>query len=214
MMARALLLLPLLGGVVFAAALDVRPDAYLDNARAGAIGAVTGRAFAERARPNAPEQPAADVAVTLLPRSEAFLARLREIRERARNDLTAYRTAARTLVDARRTYERALTEAGAGELVRVTSVDPEGRFEVGKLPAGSWLLLAQQATYVRKGSSKLDQRQRQHFARQPQLTGFYAVTVWVRELTVPAGESTTVELTDRNAWMTAIQEERVLDARP
>jgi hypothetical protein len=39
------------------------------------------------------------------------------------------------------------------------------------------------------------------------------VTFWLRELTIAPGQSTDVELTDRNAWMTGIAEER-LDAGP
>ena len=213
-MARALLLALFVAATAFAAALDIRTEDYRDNATQGAVGAVTGRALAEGLRPTAPEQPVTDVGITLVPRSEAFLTRLGEIRKRARGDLHAFRTSAGAIVEARRAYERALSGAGAADLVRFTVVDPEGRFDVQAVPAGAWLLIAQRAVYTRKDSSQLSKRQRQLFERQPRLTGYYAVTIWLQELTVSPGSLEVVELTDRNAWMTAIQEERVLDASP
>jgi len=40
------------------------------------------------------------------------------------------------------------------------------------------------------------------------------VSVWLRELTLSAGAIQEVELMDRNAWFTGIEEERTLDASP
>lgn len=214
LIARALLFASALAATAVAGALDIRPEAYRDNARRGAVGAVTGRALTEGPRPTAPEQPVTGVGVTLVPRSDALLTRLEEIRDRARGDLDAYRTSAGALVGARRAYERALSEAGVADLVRFTAVDPEGRFDLEGVAAGAWLLIAQRAVYVSKESPQLSRRQRQLFERQPRLTGYYVVTVWLREVTVSPGSSEVVELTDRNVWMTAIQEERVLDASP
>lgn len=214
MMARALLVALTVAATASAAALDIRTEDYRDNATQGAVGAVTGRALAEGLRPAAPERPVTDVGITLVPRSEAVLTRLGEIRNRARRDLNAFRTSAGAIVEARRAYERALSEVGAADLVRFTVVDAEGRFDVQGIPAGGWLLIAQRAVYTRKESSQLSKRERRLFERQPKLTGYYAVTIWLRELTVSPGSLEVVELTDRNAWMTAVQEERVLDASP
>jgi len=206
-------MIPLLLVILVLAPLDVRTEPYREAASAGALGAVAGQALAEPARRGVSPQPVTDVAVTLVPRSESFLADLERIRSRARGDMSAYRTSARDVTEARRVYERALWEAGAAELVRSTAVDPEGRFLIEDLPAGAWLLIAQRAVFVPKQPGALSKRDRELFERRPQLTGYYAVTFWLREVTIAPGQSTDVELTDRNAWMTGIAEER-LDAGP
>jgi hypothetical protein len=195
------------------APLDVRPEPYRDAATAGALGAVAGQAVAETPRRGASPQPVTDVAVTLVPRSETFLADLERIRHRSREDMKAYRTSARDVTEARRVYERALSEVGASELVRSTAVDPEGRFLIEDLPAGPWLLIAQRAVFVPKQPGSLSKRDRELFQRRLQLTGYYVVTFWLRELTIAPGQSTSIELTDRNTWLTGITEER-LDAGP
>ena len=203
----------LLLALVLAPPLDVRTEPYREAATAGALGAVAGQAFAENLRRGASPQPVTDVAVMLVPRSEAFLGELEGIRTRARRDMSAYRTSARAVTEARQVYERALWKAGAAELVRSAAVDPEGRFSIEGLPAGAWLLIAQRAVFVPKKPGAMSKQDRELFERRPQLTGYYAVTFWLREVTIAPGQSTDVELTDRNAWMTGIAEER-LDAGP
>lgn len=203
----------LLLAVALAPSLDVRTEPYQEAATAGALGAVAGQAVAESLRQGASPQPVTDVAVMLVPRSEAFLGELERIRSRGRREMSAYRTSARAVTDARRVYERALWEAGAAELVRTATTDPEGRFSVEGLPAGAWLLLAQRAVFVPKNSGAMSKRDRELFDRRPQLTGYYAVTFWLREITIAPGQATDVTLTDRNLWMTGIAEER-LDATP
>src|SRR3970040_917498 len=100
------------------------------------------RAGEERRTPDAAEQPLAGTVVTLLPRSGVLLARLEEIRARARDSETVYRTSATAIRRAREAYERELWEAGAGDLVRTTVVDAAGAFSVADLPAGEWMLIA------------------------------------------------------------------------
>jgi hypothetical protein len=203
----------LLLAVVLAPTLDVQTEPYREAATAGALGVVAGQAVAENLRRGASPQPVSDVAVMLVPRSEAFLGELESIRNRARRDMNAYRTSAHAVTEARRVYERALWDSGASELVRATTVDPEGHFSIEGLPAGAWLLIAQRAVFVPKQPGTMTKRDRELFDRRPQLTGYYAVTFWLRELTIAPGQSTDVELTDRNAWMTGVAEER-LDAGP
>ena len=195
------------------APLDVHTEPYREAATAGALGAVTGQAVAETSRRGPSPQPVTDVAVTLIPRSETLLADLERIRYRAREDMKTYRTSARDVTEARRTYERALSDAGAADLVRSTAVDPEGRFLIEDLPAGAWLLIAQRAVFVAKNPGSLSKRDRELFDRRLQLTGYYVVTFWLRELTITPGQSISIELTDRNTWLTGIAEER-LDAGP
>jgi hypothetical protein len=206
-------MIPLLLMVLGLVTLDAPTEPYRDAATAGALGTVTGQAMAETARRGALPQPITDVAVTLVPRSDAFLSDLERIRNRARADMNSYRTSARDVTEARRVYERTLWEAGVAELVRSAAVDPEGRFLIEDLPAGAWLLIAQRAVFVPKQPGSMSKRDRELFDRRPQLTGYYAVTFWLRELTIAGGQSATIELTDRNVWMTGIAEER-LDAGP
>lgn len=203
----------LLLAVALAPSLDVRTEPYREAATAGALGTVAGQAVAENLRRGAWPQPVTDVAVMLVPRSESFLSELESIRNRARRDMSAYRTSARAVTEARRVYERALWEAGAADLVRSAAMDPEGRFSIEGLPVGAWLLIAQRAVFVPKPPGAMSKRDRELFDRRPQLTGYYAVTFWLREITIAPGQSTDVELTDRNAWMTGIAEEW-LDAGP
>jgi hypothetical protein len=203
----------LLLAVALTPSLDVSTEPYRQAATTGALGVVSGQAIADSLRPGGSPQPVTEVAVTLVPRSEVLLAELERIRGRSRSEMSAYRTSARAVTDARRGYERALWDSGAVELIRATTTDPEGRFSVEGLPAGAWLLLAQRAVFVPKGSGPMSKRDRELFDRRPQLTGYYAVTFWLREITIKAGQATDVELTDRNAWMTGIAEER-LDVGP
>ena len=206
----------LLSGVLTAAtaapALDVHPEPYREAVRAGALGSVTGRVTAEPSRPGGADEPIPRVSVTLLPRSEALLGRLAEIRRQARSNPSFYRTSARAVVEARRALERSLAEAGGADLVRYLEVAPDGSFELDRLPAGDWVILAQYAVFIRKESPDLKKGEREIFRRQPRMTGYYAVTVWLHELAVVPGEVMWVELTDRNAWMTTIEEERALGA--
>lgn len=201
--------LPITLAVTLAAAsIEVPLEAYRDAAGRGEVGALSGRALMENPRPGADPRPATDVAVTLMPRSEHLLDQLRSIRERARRDMDVYRESALAVVQARQTWERVLWQAGAAELVRFTAVDPDGRFVFEGLPAGSWVLIAQRAVFVPKDSPAVSKRDRETFASRPSFKGYYAVTVWLRELTIAPGQWTNLELTDRNVWMTALAEER------
>jgi len=191
--------------------LDAGLERYRAAAAAGAVTTVSGRAVEDARRPGEPGVPVSGVAVTLLPRSEALLARFEAIRRAMRADLAAYRTSAAALRQARRAYERALSDAGAGELVRYTATAPDGTFELDGVPAGPWLLVAERAVHVDKRSPEPKGRGQERFARTPRLRGYYAVTVWVLEVDAGAGAAEPVELNERNAWVTAIEEERVPD---
>jgi hypothetical protein len=160
------------------------------------------------ARPGQPPASLTDVSVTLVPRSPTLLAELDRIRERSRREPDALRTSARAVAQARRDFERALWQAGAADLVRFTAVEPDGTFALERIPAGAWVLMAQRAVFVPKPGSSPSKRDRDIFEPRSPMTGYYAVTIWLRSLSVRAGESESVELTDRSAWMTAIAEER------
>ena len=204
----------LLGFAAVAHALDAETAAYRRAAAAGALGTVSGRAWEERRTPDAAEQPLAGTVVTLVPRTPELLARLEGIKAHSRDSQTAYGASAGAIRRAREAYEKELWDAGAADLVRATVVDGVGAFSVTDLPAGEWMLIATRSVSVDKASPRLSPRERHAFTQSPRLTGYKVVSVWLRELTVAAGEALAVELMDRNVWFTGIEEERVLDVGP
>lgn len=187
---------------------DLPPAAY----EAASTGAVRGRAYLEAGRPGAPDQPVSAVTVTLVPRSDALLGRLAALKRRLRDDPRRYPTSAEVVAGVRREYEEVLIRAGGGGLVRRAVSAADGTFGLAAVPAGPWLLVAERAVWVERPGPALSRRERQIFEERPRLAGYYAVTIWVREVSVEAGGQTTVELNDRNAWMTAIAEKRTPDA--
>lgn len=205
-------LLALLWLAASAEAFDVGLDAYHEARRAGALGVVTGRVAAEPRTLRVPPRPFVGATVTLLPHSKVLAGRLEQLKEGSRESSTAFTEAAPAMRKARETYERELLQAGAPDLASMVLVDQEGRFRIGDVPAGSWMLIAWHATPVEVSASKPRTRQRDLYQRHSVLRGYQAVTVWLRELTVTAGETSTVDLTDRNGWFRGVVEERVLDA--
>jgi hypothetical protein len=115
---------------------------------------------------------------------------------------------------AREVYEKALLEAGAGDLSQGAVSDGEGRFTLEGVPAGAWVLLASRATYVSKTPHERPIPPGQvrppvpplPFLTPEKLAGYYVVSYWLRELTVVGGSVETVELTDRNVWFTGVSE--------
>lgn len=193
-----------------AAGLDVDVTAY--RRPAGAAGAVSGRAYATGAKSSAADAALAGTVVTLLPRSEAFLARLEPIKRGARDSVTAYRDAAAAVRRAREAYERALWEEAALDLVRAAEVGADGAFTIGGVPPGRWVLLAMRSEFVGKPSRRVAKRETGTFTTPPQIVGHAAVHVWLLDLEVAGGAAARVELTDRNTWLTGIVEEREPDA--
>ncbi len=202
----------LLAGVAAAQGLDVDLAAYRKAEATGALGGVSGRAYTERRTPADAEQPLRGTVVVLVPRSAEFVGRLEEIRTHARDSQRALVSAATAMRQAREAYEARLWEAGVADFVRATVVDARGAFAMADLPAGRWLLIATRSAFVSKQSPTTVPRERQTFIPRLRLVGYYAVSIWLRELTVAAGGSETVELMDRNVWFTGIVEDRVLDA--
>ncbi len=204
-------LLLLAGGSGPMPALDVPTEAYREAAAAGALGVLVGRAVGDPQRPGEPPPSLPDVSVTLVPRSSALLVELDRIRTQARQEPDAFRSSARSVARARQNFERALADAGTADLVRFTAVEPDGAFIIERIPAGAWVLIAQRAVFVPKPGAAPSRRERGSFGPRSHLSGYYAVTIWLRTLSVRPGELESVELTDRNAWMTAIAEERSPD---
>jgi hypothetical protein len=197
------------------AAIDVDLTRYTAADRAGA--AVTGRAFAERPKADAPDTPLVGASVVAVPRSEALLRRLEQLRDGARDSASAFREAAALMQRARETYERELWEAGAPQLVRNAVVDGSGRFDLGRLPEGRWLILAVWDRAVHSRTVKperKERRDRELYLPPTRLSGYRSRLVWLREIAVSGGEPAAVELTDRNVWFSGVVEERTQDAGP
>lgn len=200
-----------LAPVVAVAGLDVDIAAYR-RAAAGTLGAVTGRAYETGAKSDAADRPLAGTLVTLLPRSETFLGTLEAIKRGARNTITAYRDAAAAVRRAREAYERALWAEGALDLVRSTDVAADGAFAIRDLPSGRWVLIGVRSLFVDKPARRPTPRESQTYATPPRVIGHGTVHVWLLEVQVTGGRTEAVELTDRNAWLTGIVEEREPDA--
>jgi hypothetical protein len=197
-----------------AAAVDVDLKPYADAERAGAAVGVTGRAYAERRKPDAPDTPLAGATVVALPRSEALLRRLQQLREGARGSAPAYKDAAGLMQKAREAYERELWEAGAADLVRATVVDASGRFDLGRLPEGRWIIVGTWDQRLDARAPKPGRKERETYVQTPRLVGFRSRLVWLQDVDVSRTERPELRLTDRNVWFTGVVEERVLDAGP
>jgi len=202
----------LLTAVSAAAALDVDLKAYDAARRRGEMVSIEGRVYNERRKPNADDEPIAHATVVLLPRSEALLRRLDDLRSHARESPAAYRDAATKMRQAREAYEREVWQSGSPELVVTTVVDSGGRFALADIPAGRWLVWVTHSEFVDSRSPKVPLRDRQRFKLSPRLVGYYAERAWLRELETTPGMVATVDLNDRNVWFAGVVEDRVLDA--
>lgn len=196
-----------------AAAVDVDLQRYALAERAGAVVPVGGRAYAERRTPGGPEIPLTGATVVAMPWSEALSRRLQQLREGARASAAAYREAATLMQRAREAYEAELEAAGEPDLVRTAVVDPRGRFDLGRLPAGRWLIIATSERFHGTSAPRAERKDRPMYTPRPRLVGFHAREVWVRDIAVGA-EPVELELTDRNIWFTGVVEQRVLDPVP
>jgi hypothetical protein len=194
-----------------AQAQDVGVEAYWQARRAGAVGVVAGRVFAESRTPTASPRAIPGTTVTLLPRSAALLTQLERLKQRARESSTAFAAAAPAMRKAMEAYERELLQAGAPDLTPMVLVDSEGAFKIEDVPAGSWLLLAWHSTPVNLSTAKTKAKERGLYQPQARVQGFQSVTVWLREVSMVGGATVTEKLTDRNGWFQGVAEEKLLD---
>jgi hypothetical protein len=188
-------------------------ERYLEAGRAGKAAVVSGRAYAERRTPEAADTPLTGATVVAVPRSEALLGRLEQLREGARTSVPTYREAATLMQKAREAYERELWEAGAAELVRTAVADPAGNFDLGPVPEGRWLIVGAWEQTVDARAPRASRKDREGFLGRPRLVGFRMRLVWLRDVTLTHGERAELQLTDRNVWFTGVVEEREPDAR-
>jgi hypothetical protein len=129
------------------------------------------------------------------------------IKAALRDSHRAYLDAAGRVAEAQRSYERALTAAGAGDLVHDGVTSATGRFWFSAVPAGRWLLLAWKRVDHAATGRKIPRREADRFVGNLERAGHAVVTYWRVVVEVPVGGEIRVALTDRNAWMTAVREE-------
>ena len=175
------------------------------SAASEAPGVVSGTALGSGRNPAAPPPPLVGLTVLLLPRSAALLDELERLRRESRDSLAAYRSA---IPQMRRLVEAAIAEfttAGRADSIRTSPVDGEGRFALGDIPSGDWILIAYRALYVDR-SSRDRQKESGTFLPSGRLVGYDRVSVWLRPLAVEPGQRVVLELTDRNVWFEGVQE--------
>jgi len=205
----ALLVLVTVAG--HAHALDVPVATYLQSLSAREVGVVEGRVYEHRRKPQAPDVALPGASVVLVPRSEALGRALEDLKRHSRDSATTYRDAVSRMRRAKEAYERELSAAGAGDLVRPLSVDAEGGFRASDVPAGEWVVIASHAEFVSTSTARATAKERDRYRVSPRVTGHETVRLWMYPVVVTRGERTVVELTDRNVWFSGIAENRVMD---
>ena len=191
-------------------------------------GTIEGRAYLERARPSAADEPLAGLGVVVMPRSPELIARLEGVKRQSRESMRGFREAApavRAIVD---DAEREMWRAGYPDVIARTATDHDGRFRA-VVPAGPWLLVVTRSVFLAVDrtpagapaptASALDplprytMSQYQHFLPSTRMTGFDAVSVWLREVDVDARERIVLDLHDRGVWLSGVVEETTLPRR-
>lgn len=228
---RPLAALALLVALVSVAAAMEPSAATLDELRqrvvAKTTGVLEGRVYIERAKPDAPDDALAGVGILIVPRSDALLDRLEDLKRQARDSMRGFREAAPAVRAAIEDYERHLWEAGYPDAAVRTSTDATGVFRA-ELGPGPWLVVAERTVFVPVHSTRpgggptalsLDPLARystaayQHFLPTARLAGYDAVTVWLREIGVEAGQKVALELHDRGVWLSGVAEESEVPRR-
>jgi hypothetical protein len=173
-----------------------------------AFGSVDGKAYAEGQRGGADPTPYPSVSVLLVPRSAEFDSELEAIKAGFRDSPDAYLEAEPKLYAARLAYERALIDAGGGQLLLGESSDGAGAFRFGRVPEGAWTLLAWREMPHAKRPTSLKSSDARRYKTRPQVFGYTTVVYWRMPVQVKAGEEVAVRLHDRNEWLTGAREDR------
>ena len=203
------------------------PADLRERAQRGLTASVEGRAYLERARPNAPDEPLVGVSIILLPSSPALVDRLADVKRRSRESIQGFRDAAPAVREMIETSETRLWISGYPDAAIRTGTDAAGGFRVD-VPAGPWVLVATRRVFlpVERGrespartATALDPLARyatsqyQHFLPSARMTGFDAVSIWLREIDAEPGQRLTLELHDRGVWLSGVEEETTVPRR-
>jgi hypothetical protein len=180
---------------------------YLRALEARAVGEIDGRAFGEPRRPSAPASPYEGVSLLAFPYAADVDAHLDAIKRQQRDSIANYTEAHADVTAVREAYERELLTAGAGELIRGAVSDATGRVRLEGVPAGEWLLLGWREESHAVKAARTPTRDAGHFATAPTVTGYGAVSYWRMRVSLRAGETTEVSLSDRSVWLNAVREE-------
>ncbi len=192
---------------------DVPVDAYVEASRSGARSTIAGKAYQERRKPNAADEPLTDTVVTLFPYSETVRAQLEALKRSARQSADEYVAAAPKIKKLRDAYESMLWHHGAADFVLTATVQPDGTFKFDDVPPGHWLLYGTRAQFTKKeGRARTGGGGR--FPQYRRLEGFYTVTVWLRDVSTSRATPDTIELTDQNVWFSGVSEEWITRPRP
>jgi len=180
---------------------------YLQALESHTLGDVEGRALGEPRRASGDPVPIAGVSVLLLPFSPEVEAKLDGIKTHLRDKMGTYIDANAEVVSVRTTYERELLSAGGGELIRGAVSDEAGNVRLSGVPIGDWIMLAwREDPHAVKGG-RVPAKEAAKFPDIPVITGYAAVSYWRARLSVQTGEVTSLNLTDRGVWLTAVREE-------
>jgi hypothetical protein len=183
--------------------------APLQSARErGAFGSVDGRAYVEAQRGGGQPTPYPDVLVLLMPRSAQFDSELDGIKASYRDSIDALLEAEPRVRTARVAFERALIEAGGGQLLLGESSNATGEFRFPRVPEGEWTLLAWREIPHAKSPTALRGADARRYKGRAQIFGYTTVIFWRLPVDVKAGEVMTVHIHDRNQWLTAAREDR------
>src|SRR5215510_6366634 len=150
-------------------ALDASLEPYREARRAGALGVVAGRIYAEPRTPRGQVRPMTGATVTLFPRSAALEGRLQRLKEQSRESSTAFAAAVPAMRKAKEGYERELLEAGFPDLAVTVAVDGEGAFRIPEVPAGVWMVIAWYSMPMKSKSSAPKTKTKERSPHQPQL---------------------------------------------
>ena len=180
---------------------------YLRARDEGALGGLAAEAHGLPRRAAEPPAPYDGVAVLVLPYSAQVDAELEKVKTELRNSLKDYGTSAHKVTAIRAAYERVLLAAGGGELIRGEVSDSKGMLRLSGVPAGDWLVLAWREVFHPQRAPRVKRPDASRFPDVPVALGHDVVSYWRARVSITAGETASIALTDRNVWMTAVRQE-------
>jgi hypothetical protein len=169
---------------------------------------VTGRVYEEARTSRDGDRPLTGATIVLVPRSEGLLARLNDLRARARDSAREFRSVSGEITRAAEEYQSQLKAEGKGNQIFRGTTSPDGTFSVEGVPRGHWILLATSSVRIPAHGRNLTGKERQVFRGPGELQSYDAVTIWIRELNLTGADGDPIALSDRNAWLTGVQPNR------